>query len=266
MLRKIIGRKQSSTNKEFQTVFENVPAYVSLDHIKKVQELAVNDIIKSTDGLETAISYSGGKDATVLAHLCNLAGLHRGCIGITRGLEYKAFLSWLKMNMPKGIEYSYTDQDMKWLFKNQDWALFPNKKNSVRLRNVTHRASEENYVKKYNIEMMIYGRRILDGNFCGTKKIYKAKHRLQYNPIREWSHEEVLGYLVYFNIPLAPQYYQKDRWLEGVNLWSYLEYAGNINNAWDQVYRMEKEIVLKASIGIKSARDYLNKRNQRSTA
>lgn len=261
MLNKVLGRKRNNKNETFEYVYQNIELFVSKEHIAKVQAEIVSEIMREVKGKRIAIAYSGGKDSVVLNHMYNLAGYKNGIMGMTIGLEFTGYKEWVKENLPSGIEIIYSLQDLKWLVKNQSWALFPdNASKAERLRILEHRNAEEQYCRENDIEIMLYGRRIIDGNVCGKGegKIYRVRGRLQYNPLKFWSHEEVLGYLRYMNLSLPPYYSFPNGWIEGYGSWNNTVVRQSISEAWDFIFTIEPEIVIKAAEYIKSAQDYLS--------
>ena len=102
MLNKVLGRKQSIKNEEFDYVYNHIEEYVSFDHIENIQKEIIYEIARNTKGKKVAIGWGAGKDSIVLYDMYRLSGHIKGVFGLTRGIQFTGFLKWLKVNKPRG--------------------------------------------------------------------------------------------------------------------------------------------------------------------
>jgi len=267
MHKKILGKKHSEKEERFLHVWENIEDYVSFGHIAKRQAQAIKWIRSITAGKKAAFTYSGGKDSCVLQHLCRLAGIEDGMAAMTQELEFPVFEKWVPAQIGPRVKIYRTPFTMEWLGKHPEWLFI---KDMARLRPRTIWGPQERYIKEHGIEVALYGRRTIDGNYCGKAGVYDKQGVLRFNPIYDWSHEEVFAYLHYMNIPIAPTYYfprppaLKEGWFyHGTTPWIKVEVKESIpakdrvQKSWEVIYALDKSIVEKAAKHIPSARQYL---------
>lgn len=72
---------------------------------------------------------------------------------------------------------------------------------------VQHRA-QRLYFKAHKLDSIILGRRRADGNYVGRKSnIYTdVKGITRFSPLSDWSHEHILAFIHYHQLPLPPIY------------------------------------------------------------
>lgn len=253
-----LGRKQSINNDEWLKAIQNIEKTVS----KKDLDLLVNKTIKEikakTKGKKAAYAWSAGKDSIVLGDICKKAGITECFIGVC-DLEYPAFMQWIKENKPQNCTMINTGQNLEWLSKHQDM-LFPidSSKAAQWFSIVQHRAQKK-YFKDNELSIILLGRRKADGNFVGRgNNIYTDRNGVtRYSPLSEWKHEDILAYLHYYNMPLPPIYDWKNGYLCGTHPWPARQWTGTIENGWQEVYDIDKSIVINAADKIESAKRFL---------
>lgn len=108
--------------------------------------------------------------------------------------------------------------------------------------------------------MLLLGRRKADGNFVGRgSNIYtNNKGITRFSPLADWSHEEVLACIHYFDIPIPPIYQWKNGYLCGTHNWAARQWTQNEANGWAEVYDIEPEIVIEASKYFEGAEVFLH--------
>jgi hypothetical protein len=161
--------------------------------------------------------------------------------------------------MPDDLKVYNSGHTLLWLSNNLDW-LFPktSKEASRWFKAVQHKA-QDSFVKDKRVDVLLTGRRKKDMNYTGVNGIYKNKNTnvVRYSPIYEWSHEEVLACMKYYNLPVAPFYSWNNGFVVGSGNWAARQWTGSIKEGWRQIYLIDPTIVEKASKYIKSAEEYV---------
>lgn len=252
----MLGRKQNISNDEWIKAVSDIELKVSKDEVERLTELTVCDIKKNVKGIKAAYAWSGGKDSIVLGDICVRAGISDCMAGICN-LEYPEFIKWLEANKPENCEIINTGQDIVWLSKNQDM-LFPQKSGTAAkwFSIVQHRAQRK-YIKKNNINILLFGRRKADGNFVGKgKNIYtNSKGAVCYSPLSDWRHEDILAYIHYNKLTLPPIYNWYNGYKCGTHPWPARQWTNG--NGWREIYNIDRNIVILAAEYIRSAADFL---------
>lgn len=254
-----IKRKQATIEADWTEAVENIEKSVSKDHIDQLVERTVSDILRKTNGKKVAYSWSGGKDSIALGYVCELAGI-RNCVFVYCDLEYKQFMDWIKANKPLECEMINTGQNLEWLSKHPEM-LFPQEaKTAAKWFKIVQHKGQEIYYKKHQLDMLLLGRRKADGNFVGRgDNIYtNGKGVTRFSPLADWTHEEVLACIHYFDLPIPPIYNWKNGYLCGTHNWAARQWTGNEANGWAEVYEIEPQIVIEASKYFNGAKEFLN--------
>lgn len=253
-----LGKKQRVSNADWLQAVANIENSVSRDELETLAFETVEDIKDHTAGKRAAYAWSGGKDSIVLGKLCETAGVSDSMIGVC-DLEYPAFLAWVEEHKPAGCEVINTHQSLDWLAAHQEM-LFP--RDSAKAGHwfaiVQHRA-QRIYAKAHDLDLIILGRRRADGNFVGrgTNIYTDGKGVTRFSPLAGWSHEHVLAYIHYHELPLPPIYGWKNGYLCGTHPWPARQWTGSIENGWREIYDIDSSIVEAASEKIDSARSFL---------
>lgn len=217
---KVLGRKYSNTNEEWLEVFNNIERYISYDEVQRAKERALKEMAATMAEFKNPIyAYSGGKDSIVLADLCMQVGVKTGVMSITE-LEYPAFRQWIEKNVPDGVELVSTGQDLQWLAKHPDRFLCywdgGDKQSPVNI------GVQHSFYDKSGADVILLGRRKADNNYVGKggSNIYTdSVGRTKYNPISDWTHETLLGYIRYEQLYLPPIYSWPDGFNQGTHPW-----------------------------------------------
>ncbi len=259
-MKTIIGKKQSSDNATFVRAWQHIEELVSYDEAAALVERTVAEIREKTAGLRVAYAWSGGKDSLALQYVCEQAGIKDCVLGIARKLEYPAFLRWVEDNKPEGLQILSNDSlTLEWLDRHPDM-LFPRQSSKAArwFSLIQHRAQAQ-FFKEHDLDMLILGRRLQDGNHCGEGFIYTdAKGVTRYSPIAGWKHEEVLAVIHYFmNDNLPPIYEWPNGWVVGTACCAGRQYCSSVLWGWKEVYGIDPSVVEQAAKVIPSARDFL---------
>ena len=253
-----LGRKQNIKNNDWLNAIKNIEDSVSKKELDVLISNTVKEIKKKTKGKKAAFAYSAGKDSIVLADVCKRAGITDSLIGVCN-LEYPEFMKWIEENKPDGCTVVNTGQDLEWLSKHQDMLFPQDSKKAARWFAIVQHTAQRKYFKDNNIQILILGRRRADGNFVGKKdNIYTdGKGVTRYSPLSDWKHEHILAYIHYYKLPLPPIYTWKNGYLCGTHPWAARQWTGSVENGWQEVYDIDRNIVVEASAKIKSAKMFL---------
>lgn len=253
-----LGRKQRINNEAWLEAVATIETTVPRDELDKLVTATQGDIRATVGDKRAAYAWSAGKDSIVLGHICEAAGVTDSMIGVC-DLEYPAFAAWVQENKPVGCEVINTHQGLDWLAKHPEM-LFPQESATAGrwFSIVQHRAQRE-YFKAHQLDIIILGRRRADGNFVGrgTNIYTDGKGVTRFSPLAAWSHEHVLAYIHYNQLPLPPIYGWKNGYLCGTHPWPARQWTGSTENGWQEVYGIDPSIVTAAAEKIESARTFL---------
>lgn len=259
-MKTIIGKKQSSDNDTFVRAWQHIGELVSYDEAAALVERTVSEIREKTEGKRVGFAWSGGKDSLALQYVCERAGIKDCVLGIARELEYPAFLKWVEENKPAGLKiWNNPGLTLEWLERHPDM-LFPQKSaKAARWFSLIQHRAQAWFFKEHDLDMLILGRRLQDGNHCGEGFIYTdGKGVTRYSPLAGWKHEEILAVIHYFmgdNLP--PIYGWKNGWIVGTGAWAARQWCSSIQQGWSDVYGIDPSIVTKAAEKVSSAKEFL---------
>ena len=246
-----LGRKQTSSNADWAEAWSDIENRITRQEIEDVTERTTEKIYAETKGKNAGYAWSGGKDSIVLAKLCEDAGVKKCVLGRC-DLEYPAFMAWVMDNHPEGLQTYNVGLDLDWLARNQQY-LFPPL--TYHYSRVIQIPAQDSFYKDNALDMILLGRRLADGNYvgAGTNLYTDRKGRTKYNPLSDWTHEQVLGFIHYNALPMPPIYAWKDGWKIGTHPWYTRPYAQNVEAGWREVYNIDPAIVAAAAQKIDSA-------------
>lgn len=259
-----IKRKQTTVESDWINAIDNIENIISREQMNQLIDRTVNDILLKTNNKKAAYSWSGGKDSIALRYVCELAGVAES-VFVYCDLEYNAFMKWVYQNKPHGCEMINTGQDLIWLSKHQNMLFPQDSKTAAKWFKIVQHTGQERYYKEHNLDMLLLGRRKADGNFVGRRNnIYtNQKGITRFSPIADWTHEEVLACIHYFNLPLPPIYGWKNGYICGTHNWAARQWTGSISNGWKEVYDIDPTIVVEASKYIESAGEFLHGKTEK---
>jgi len=253
----MLGQKKKVTNEQWQTLFENIGSVVSKREIDNVIDEAVEELKSVTCGKSAGYGWSAGKDSIALEFLCRQAGIMRGVWGKTN-LEYPEFEQWCFKNKPDGVRIINTGLDMLWIVRNPQMLFPATRPIDDKWMPVTYWKAQQQYFDEERLDVLILGRRLKDGNFCGKNKFHISKSKTTYNPMAYWSHEHILALIHYYNLELPPIYKWREGWVYGTHEWARRNLKGkSIHEQWGIIYEIDPSIVHKAAPYIVSAFHYL---------
>ena len=225
---------------------------------EKVRQ-TVEEIKAKTEGKNAAFAWSAGKDSLVLEQICYMAGIN-SCVLVISNLEYKAFLEWVEAHKPAELEIINTGQDLEWLAKHQQMLFPQNSQIASQWFHIVQHRGQAKYYKAKDLDVLLLGRRRADGNYVGKgSNIYTdGKGVTRYSPLADWSHEDILAFIHYYEVPVPPIYEWKNGYLCGTHPWAARQWTGSVENGWKEVYEIEPDIVQNAAEVIPSAKEFLN--------
>lgn len=238
------GAKTKLTDSQWRSLLlhPTVPyENIMLKEIVTIQRL--KRVINTHKYIRIGTAWSGGKDSIVLQHIIEKAGIH-----IVKNIfvqyinEYPDFIRWVKNNLPADTIISEpVGFSFKYLNDNPDY-LFPLRENTkIAASYYPQRWKVQNdFSKQYSLDLLITGRRIDDGNFCGSSKdeyITKSKNTVsKFNLIADWTQAEIMAYIKYNDLELPPIYNYPNGFAHGTQPWTKRE------RVKDSIYETFKEI------------------------
>ena len=259
---KRLGRKKAIKNEQFIDLYTNRPDSVSIARINELEEMTLLRILEKTKGKTAAFGWSGGKDSQVIRLLCEKAGILDCMWGTSPELEYPAFARWMEENKPEKLVKINSAIDYEWVKKHED-LIFPSLGKDHQKHHLLQQwNTEHKYQLQNDIDVFILGRRSIDGNTVGkTGDGYFWKNRYQYLPIADWTHEELCSYIYYNKIKMAPIYSWPRGFVVGTHIWP-KRTSKNYSKlyCWNEIWAIDKSIILEASKYLESAKRYLQER------
>lgn len=260
-MNRIIGRKKFSKHEDWLKVYKNPEAYVSLAEVQEAEAAALKDIKSKLQRFSKPIyGYSGGKDSIVLAELCRKAGVNVGVMSITE-LEYPAFDKWVREHIPANVKLISTGQDLDWLKKHPKRFLYK-KEDRTDVQSPENRKIQHRFYDEYGADVILLGRRKADGNFSGKNgsNIYSDPNgRTKFNPILDWPHELLLGYIHYNNLDMPPIYDWPDGFIQGTHPWFYREVRKDIEQTLREIHGIDSTLLAKVADVFPVVADFLKK-------
>ena len=254
----VLGRKQRIKNADWMETFGKIEQLVSKKELDRLVEKTVKDIRSKTRGKKSAYAWSGGKDSLVLGEICRQAGIIP-CVLVVCNLEYGAFTEWVKRHKPPELSVVNTGQDLKWLAAHPQMLFPQDSKCAAGWFQIVQHRGQNKYYKECGLDMMLLGRRRADGNYVGRgDNIYtNGQGVTRYSPLSDWTHEQILAYIHYYNLEMPPIYSWKNGYLCGTHPWPARQWTGSVENAWAEIYGIDSSIVTEAAGNIQSAKDFL---------
>lgn len=248
----MIPKKKMSTDEDWLYALENIESLVSRSDLEAKISETVQRIKAITYGHKVAYCWSGGKDALALEVLCNKAGIFQGVM-VHSELEYPSFMKWVYENKKPDVAMYSNGCDLRWLARNRKY-LFADLLGAETNYGQNHvRKYQFKYLHDNDLTMLIVGRRLADGNYCGRREngfinYVKGQNALVYSPMAEWSHEEVLALLHYYEIELPPFYFWEGGFIAGTHPWfEKRRHLQGEKEHWQFLWKHEPSVVERAA-------------------
>lgn len=267
-----VGRKQTSRNEDWVSLWETCTEQISIEHMLELERktiLQARSFIQGNGYKRMAYGYSGGKDSVALRHLLGKAQIPiAGVFCALHHNEYPAFLEWLHKNAPKETEFIQLKRlSLEEINENENY-LFPTGKKERDYYTAQWREAEADFVIKNGIDLVFAGRRIADGNTCGKRDSYgvltsRNKVVTSCNVIGMWTHSELLAYIKYNQLELPPIYDYPNGWVYGTHPWTERDRVNNsIFETFDEIMTIDPNIVNEAAKTLNIAKQYLKARKE----
>lgn len=259
-MKRVLGRKQVSSNSEWVRAMQDIEQLISLDEVRAYEDAAVERIRTATKGKSAAYAWSAGKDSIVLGRLCAKAGVE-ACFFGHCDLEFPAYLDWALEHRPSGCEVINTGIDLDWLAAHPEMLFVDDAKSLNQWYGLLQRRTFTTYFEEHGTELLLVGHRILDGNTCGKDyTIRKKSGETRFAAIADWPHEAVLGYIHYYGLELPPTYQWEDGWVFGPTPWPIWGRPQNVEDGFRMIYALDPSIVVRAAEKLPAARSFLEGR------
>lgn len=264
----MLNKKQNiKSNKEWLDALDKCTSLYSYSDIKKLEEETIQLIEKVCGKYNNICSgWIAGKDSIVLQHILKKSKVKYTPI-IWRGInEYPQMKEWIDKNKPKDLIEEIIDKySLEFLEKHPDY-LFCKKKTRQNWM-ATKWERQRKDIKKYNFDLFITGRRLKDGNQCGSITglfVVKKPTYDVFSPLGAWSAEQLLAYIKYNNIELPP-FYKWDRGflIGSIAMGEWTERAlldKTEDEVWQEIYDIDKSIVESASNKLSSAKRFMERK------
>lgn len=211
-----IASKYHATPEEHELLFRNIKNVVPLPHIiGRIHKLA-KEINEAIDGKRAGLLWSGGKDSQVVRWFTEKLDVHFGMLVRAHPLlEFNSVGVWLDENTPKYIDVVQSPLTLQYVLDhNLPLHSWPSDLDRRVWEEPKWKLQRE-WTRDNNIEILLTGRRNMDGNYCGKNGRYMSKYGYEmYHPIYDWDTEELYAMIQYFDILLPPCYY----WPRGFTL------------------------------------------------
>lgn len=259
----MLGKKSTITSEQWKEAYENAEKYVSkeeIDLLIKKTITRLKAVILKKGYKRIGYGWSGGKDSLVAYKILELAGI-KTCSGVFVAFPtmFPSMLKWYEEKAPKNCVIRYVNKPTLKDINDNIELLFPieNNRYNAPLWNAQNQWKEE-----FDIDVMITGRRTIDENSCGSREkdyVVSNKHGDSFNIIADWSHEELLAFIKYYNIELPESYFYGKQWRFDTHGWTeryrISEYPFTEN--FDEIFEIDKNILFDARKELKLADDYL---------
>jgi len=254
-----LGKKQREDNDYWNEVWQHIEEVITRQEVDHVIEATLAEIDQVIGKQDVAYGWSGGKDSQALRVVMDLYGIQNCVMGMSADMEYPQFLRWVTDHMPWELEIvDNPELTLAWLGQNED-LLFPQDSVTASkwFKHIQHRA-QRNYFEKHKLNTIILGRRRGDSNYLGKDGLYTNKAGItRYSPIRDWSHEQVMGACYYHGYDLPPTYDWPNGWVVGTGAWPARQWVDTVTQGWYETYLIDPTIVERAAEHINSAAVFL---------
>ena len=250
-------RKQSLEHNDFlklKLYAKSLP-YSYIKEKVKIAKKRINDYCLNK---KTAFAWSGGKDSIGLEICCEEAGIS-DCVMAISDLEYPEFLQWVTVNMPDGLTVINSEVDIEYIKKHPEMLFPQNAKDASRwFKSVQHKV-QNIYFKENNLDVIILGRRLEDGNFIGRNQEYwyTSKGVTRLSPIYDWTHIDIFCAIHHYKKNEPPFYRWNRGYRCGTHSWAARQWCKDVNDGWRETYEIDRSIVHFASKHFNSAKEFL---------
>ena len=260
-------KKQSiNDNNDWLEAFEHCTELYSNDDIKELEANTIELIRESAAAYRNICSgWIAGKDSLVLNHILKKSGIDYTPV-LWQGVNpYPEMAKWINANKPENLLIETVDKfTLEFLEAHPDYLFCKNGTRQKWMSEKWKRYKQD--IKKHGFDLFVTGRRLKDGNICGSRENGYITSRAYdtFSPLAEWSHEQVLAYIKYENVILPPFYFWQRGFLIGsVAMGEWTERpAMNLSEdeVWQELWDIDKSIILHAAPKLTSAKIFLERK------
>lgn len=267
----MLNKKQNiKDNKQWLDAFNKCTYIYSKEDIEKLKDETISFIQKIASKYKNICNgWVAGKDSIVLQDIISKSGIKSIPIFWCGVNEYPKMREWIDKNKPNNLIEEVIDKySLEYLEKHPEYLFC--KGNTRQKWMATKWERQRKDITKYNFDLFIAGRRIKDGNQCGNKEnnyiVSKGNYDV-FSPLANWNAEQLLAYIKYNAIELPP-FYEWDRGflIGSIAMGEWTERAvldKTEDEVWQEIYDIDKSIVINASNKLSSAKNYLEKRRMK---
>jgi len=218
MKKRIIGSNFHSKDENWRKVLSNPWDYVNKAELALKEGVVRKKVKNAVDqGEALGLAWSGGKDSLVLYEVLKgirLADYHFVTFK-NKSLYFRETRLWYAAHQPKEV----VELEMPMTIEQIRKGMFPRNARAVKKWLEPKWKVLRERQKERPLDWTLMGRRIDDGNKVESEW-FKAKNGMKtWNPLRDWTNEEVAAYIVWKRIILPPDYSFKDVFKYGVCAW-----------------------------------------------
>jgi 3'-phosphoadenosine 5'-phosphosulfate sulfotransferase (PAPS reductase)/FAD synthetase len=240
-----LARKQGIADQAtWQAAIRTARAEWPDDRLDNLIDRTVTQIRTITRDARVAYGWSGGKDSLALEYVCDLAGI-TDCVLAISDLEHPEFLQWVTAHMPDGLTVLSTGQDLAWL-RDHPNMLFPQGPYGPRWFSIVNHRGQERYYRDQNLDVLLLGRRRVDGNYCGPAgaRLYTNQRGItRYSPLADWPHEAVFALIERERIDLPPCYSWPRGFQVGTGAWPARQWTNSIDHGFSEVWQIDPDVI-----------------------
>lgn len=263
----MLKKQNIKSNKQWLEAYENSTSFYSYKDILDLEQKTIKKIEKVCLNYKNVCSgWIAGKDSIVLDNILKKCNINYKPI-IWRGInEYPEMKKWIDENKPNNLIEEVIDKySLEFLENHPDYLFCKNKTRQNWMSTKWTRQRKD--IKKYGFDLFITGRRIKDGNQCGSIEddfIVKKDGYDVFSPIADWEPEQLLAYIKYNNIDLPP-FYKWDRGflIGSIAMGEWTERAildKTEDEVWEELFEIDKSIVIEASKKLTSAKRFMERK------
>ena len=261
-----INNKQRSSNDDWVSLYNdsiNIPK-AKIEALSRKTMFEMHSIIAKYGYDRIAYCWSGGKDSLVMYDLIRRSGIKMTCGGVCviHDNEFPSFEKFLFEYAPKDIEFRYTHDISFELIEKDIEYLFPNKKKYKYAYTADWRKQQFQFFQDKKLDVLFTGRRKQDGNICRKNENgdYIAKNKqgvVKYDPLAEWTHEDVMAYIRHHCLYLPEIYFYPNGFRFGTHPWTERRRLnGSFFDTFDEIMTIDESVILKARGKLSIIDDY----------
>lgn len=272
MVKRMVGKKQSSNNEDWLRLYDQCMNLYSKDELDELADKTVDRFKKMLvahriDINRIGFCWSGGKDSLVMYDVLKRAGIPmRGGVVILHQNEYPSFERWLRLHAPQEATFRRSqDLTLEFINEHPDY-LFPVDAKPQQAYTGDWLKELKRWFDEQELQVVVNGHRIIDGNIChkdeyGFHYMTRKDGLVKYSIIADWSHEQVLAYIRHHDLELPHPYFWPNGFRFGTHQWTERRRLnGSYYDTLDELMQLEPSVVYNAADKLDIVRKYLEER------